>query len=304
MTRLQTPPTHHDRRRASMDYSMDERAKRSSGDAARLECRGRVAHGLGIALAALALADGPARAQETIELPPGGPGPDRRLPRGLPNREIARASRPDVEEEFHFAALPGGRVAYSDTTAYRIKVTDPAGRVDRVLVRSFATRNWDDRTARAFREHYRTTHRGGHRRRRRPRRIGRHARRSCSFPPNGGRMGTGGGDSPRRRAGDDLGRDHMGAPRSRPRVHRYRPRCRPCRNGHDGHDLDPDRVDGSWAGSDRRHHALQRRASTWARFQTRGCRVPSAPKGWRPTCSWTNSASRRVVVRRVPGGIR
>ena len=69
--------------------------------------------------------------------------------------EIARASRPDVEEEFHFAALPGGRVAYSDTAAYRIKVTDPAGRVDRVLVRSFAARNWDDRTARAFREHLR-----------------------------------------------------------------------------------------------------------------------------------------------------
>ncbi|MDE2974027.1 MAG: hypothetical protein OXU64_04765 [Gemmatimonadota bacterium] len=69
--------------------------------------------------------------------------------------EIARASRPDVEEEFHFAALPRGRVAYSDTTAYRIKVTDPAGRVDRVLVRSFAARNWDDRTARAFREHLR-----------------------------------------------------------------------------------------------------------------------------------------------------
>ena len=50
--------------------------------------------------------------------------------------EVARASRPDVEEDFHFAALPNGRVAYSDTTAYLIKVTDPAGNVDRVLVRS------------------------------------------------------------------------------------------------------------------------------------------------------------------------
>ena len=56
-------------------------------------------------------------------------------------------------EEFHFAALPGRRVAYSDTAAYRIKVTDPAGNVDKVLVRSFAPRNWDDRTTRAFREH-------------------------------------------------------------------------------------------------------------------------------------------------------
>jgi len=71
--------------------------------------------------------------------------------------EIARASRPDVEEEFHFAALPGGRVAYVDTTAYRIKVTDPAGNVDRVLVRSFTARNWDDRTTRAFREHLRAS---------------------------------------------------------------------------------------------------------------------------------------------------
>ncbi|MCY3808728.1 MAG: hypothetical protein OXG58_04700 [Gemmatimonadetes bacterium] len=69
--------------------------------------------------------------------------------------EIARAYRPDVEEGFHFAALPGGRVAYSDTTAYRIRVTDPAGRVDRVLVRPFAARNWDDRTTRAFRERLR-----------------------------------------------------------------------------------------------------------------------------------------------------
>ena len=71
--------------------------------------------------------------------------------------EVARASRPDTEEDFHFAALPGGRVAFSDTTAYRIKVTDPAGVVDRVLVRSFAPRNWDDRTAGAFRHYLRTS---------------------------------------------------------------------------------------------------------------------------------------------------
>ncbi len=71
--------------------------------------------------------------------------------------EIARASRPDVEEDFHFAALPEGRVAFSDTTAYLIKVTDPAGAVDRVLVRSFAPRDWDDRTAGAFREYLRTS---------------------------------------------------------------------------------------------------------------------------------------------------
>ena len=71
--------------------------------------------------------------------------------------EVARASRPDVEEDFHFAALPNGRVAYSDTTAYLIKVTDPAGNVDRVLVRSFTPRNWDDRTARAFRKYLGTS---------------------------------------------------------------------------------------------------------------------------------------------------
>ena len=71
--------------------------------------------------------------------------------------EVARASRPDVEEEFHFAALPDGRVAYSDTTAYLIRVTDPSGKVDRVLVRSLAPRAWDDRTVRAYREHLRTS---------------------------------------------------------------------------------------------------------------------------------------------------
>ncbi len=69
--------------------------------------------------------------------------------------EIARASRPDVEEGFHYAVLPGLRVAYSDTTAYLIKVADPAGNVDRALVRSFTPRNWDDRTAMAFREYLR-----------------------------------------------------------------------------------------------------------------------------------------------------
>ena len=71
--------------------------------------------------------------------------------------EVARASRPEVDEDFHFAALPEGRVAFSDTTAYLIKVTDAAGGVDRVLVRSFAPRNWDDRTAGAFREYLRTS---------------------------------------------------------------------------------------------------------------------------------------------------
>ncbi len=71
--------------------------------------------------------------------------------------EIARASRPGAEEEFHFAALPDGRVAFSDTAAYRIKVTDPAGVVDRVLVRPFPPRNWDDRTAGGFREYLRTS---------------------------------------------------------------------------------------------------------------------------------------------------
>ena len=71
--------------------------------------------------------------------------------------EVARASRPDVEGEFHFSALPGRRVAYSDTTAYLIKVTDPAGNVDKVLTRSFPPRNWDDRTIRAQREYLRTS---------------------------------------------------------------------------------------------------------------------------------------------------
>ena len=43
--------------------------------------------------------------------------------------EVARASRPDVEEEFHFAALPDGRVAYSDTSPiWRPPGRGPSGR--------------------------------------------------------------------------------------------------------------------------------------------------------------------------------
>ena len=52
--------------------------------------------------------------------------------------EVARASRPDVEEDFHFGV--GSR-----------------RKRGQVLVRSFTPRNWDDRAARAFREYLGTS---------------------------------------------------------------------------------------------------------------------------------------------------
>lgn len=67
--------------------------------------------------------------------------------------EIARASRPDEEGEFHFGPLPGGRVAFTDTTAYVITVADPAQGTTRMIVRDLPQRTWDEQTLWAFKDY-------------------------------------------------------------------------------------------------------------------------------------------------------
>ena len=86
-----------------------------------------------------------------------GPGP-RTVMRVLLDGEeaseedLAAARDPQAEGEFHFGPLPGGRVAFSDTTAYEIRISEPGGRGGRVLVRPFPDRAWDDRTERGYKE--------------------------------------------------------------------------------------------------------------------------------------------------------
>ena len=66
---------------------------------------------------------------------------------------VAQAADPGAEGVFLFGALSGGRVAFSDTTTYAVRIADPAGRTDRSLVRPFPPRVWDARTVRAFKDH-------------------------------------------------------------------------------------------------------------------------------------------------------
>jgi len=86
-----------------------------------------------------------------------GPGPRtvmRVLLDGDEAREvdIAGARNPEGEGEFHFGPLPEGRIAFSDTSAYEIRIADSGGVGSRVLVRPFPDRYWDDRTQRAYKE--------------------------------------------------------------------------------------------------------------------------------------------------------
>ena len=86
-----------------------------------------------------------------------GPGP-RTVKRILLDGEeahevdLAGASDPQAEGEFHFGPLPGGRVAYTDTTAYTIMVVGPEQGSDRVLVRPLPARVWDEGTERGYKE--------------------------------------------------------------------------------------------------------------------------------------------------------
>ncbi|WP_419948984.1 hypothetical protein [Candidatus Palauibacter sp.] len=60
------------------------------------------------------------------------------------------SNHPDDPVKFHFAPLPGGRVAYSDSTAYAVRIVEAAGNVGRILTRPFPARPWDERNRRAF----------------------------------------------------------------------------------------------------------------------------------------------------------
>ena len=87
-----------------------------------------------------------------------GPGPRTVLRVSLDGdqareEEVARASDPGAEGEFFFGPLPGGRVAFSETTTYAVSIAEPGGRVGSVLVRPLPPREWDPRTVRAVKEY-------------------------------------------------------------------------------------------------------------------------------------------------------
>ena len=70
----------------------------------------------------------------------------------MPDPEQARFRTPDGSDRERsltppllVGALPDGGVAYSDSSGYRIKVTDPRGSLERVLVRPFLPRPMTDR---------------------------------------------------------------------------------------------------------------------------------------------------------------
>ena len=71
--------------------------------------------------------------------------------------QVAEASDPGAAGGFFFGALPGARVAFSDTTVHVVKIAEPGGSIGRVLVRPLPSREWDARTERAFKEYVRET---------------------------------------------------------------------------------------------------------------------------------------------------
>ena len=66
---------------------------------------------------------------------------------------IASASNPDEKATFLFRPLPGGAVAFSDTTAYAIKIVGPTQ--GSILFRPLPARPWNDQNIRALRNYVR-----------------------------------------------------------------------------------------------------------------------------------------------------
>lgn len=64
---------------------------------------------------------------------------------------IARGTNPDRRAPFLFGPLPGGAVAFSDSSDYAIRITDSAGVVIRTLRRRLPQRSWNDRTRGGYR---------------------------------------------------------------------------------------------------------------------------------------------------------
>ena len=64
---------------------------------------------------------------------------------------VARGTNPDREAPFLFGPLPGGALAYSDSSDYAIRVTESGGLVIRTLRRRLPQRSWNDRTRGEYR---------------------------------------------------------------------------------------------------------------------------------------------------------
>ena len=66
---------------------------------------------------------------------------------------VAEASNVDENVKFGFGSLPDGRIAFSDSAAYAIKIARPGTGVSRILARPFPARPWNDRSRRAYGDH-------------------------------------------------------------------------------------------------------------------------------------------------------
>lgn len=64
---------------------------------------------------------------------------------------IARGTNPDREAPFLFGPLPGGAVAFSDSSDYAIRIAESGGLVIRTLRRRLPQRSWNDRTRGEYR---------------------------------------------------------------------------------------------------------------------------------------------------------
>ncbi len=64
---------------------------------------------------------------------------------------IARGTNPNREAPFLFGPLPGGAVAFSDSTDYAIRIAESGGVVIRTLRRRLPQRAWNDRTRGEYR---------------------------------------------------------------------------------------------------------------------------------------------------------
>ena len=71
--------------------------------------------------------------------------------RNAAEEAIASGTNPDADAAFLFAPLPGGTVAFSDSSAYEIRVAGATGAVSRVIRRPLPRRVWNDRNRRAYR---------------------------------------------------------------------------------------------------------------------------------------------------------
>ena len=103
----------------------------------------RVTHAWQLDTASIRIVDGP---KSVLRLDLGG--------EAASEAEVAHATEPREDAAFLFAPLPGGTIAFVDSTNYAIEIAGPSPGVHRVLVRPFPARPWNARRFRAFKAYW------------------------------------------------------------------------------------------------------------------------------------------------------